>query len=34
MNEAPPFEYRPQVAGAVQPLLRDLLGAAVAWTTT
>lgn len=31
MNEAAPFEYRPDLAGQVQPLLRDLLGAAVEW---
>lgn len=31
MNEAAPFEYRPDLAGQVQPLLRELLGAAVEW---
>jgi N-formylglutamate deformylase len=31
MNEAAPFDYRPDVAGQVQPLLRGLLGAAVEW---
>ena len=31
MNEAPPFEYRPQVAGQLQPLLREMIGAAVNW---
>jgi len=31
MNEAPPFDYRPELAGQVQPLLRELLGAAVEW---
>ena len=31
MNEAAPFDYRPELAGQVQPLLRELLGAAVAW---
>jgi N-formylglutamate deformylase len=31
MNEAAPFDYRPDLAGQVQPLLRELLGAAVAW---
>jgi N-formylglutamate deformylase len=31
MNEAAPFDYRPDLAGKVQPLLRDLLGAAVEW---
>lgn len=31
MNEAPPFDYRPELAGQVQPLLRELLGAAVDW---
>jgi N-formylglutamate deformylase len=31
MDEAPPFDYRPEVAARVQPLLRDLLAAAVAW---
>ena len=31
MNEAAPFAYRPDLAGQVQPLLRELLGAAVEW---
>jgi N-formylglutamate deformylase len=31
MDEAPPFEYRPQLAAQVQPLLRELLGAALDW---
>jgi N-formylglutamate deformylase len=31
MNEAPPFEYRPAVAATLQPLLRDMIGAAVDW---
>jgi N-formylglutamate deformylase len=31
MNEAPPFEYRPDVAGQLQPLLRDMIKAAVNW---
>jgi N-formylglutamate deformylase len=31
MNEAAPFEYRPDLAGQVQPLLRELLGTAVEW---
>ena len=31
MDEAPPFDYRPDVADKVQPLLRDLLGAARDW---
>jgi N-formylglutamate deformylase len=34
MNEAAPFEYRPDLAGEVQPLLRELLGAAVEWVRT
>jgi N-formylglutamate deformylase len=34
MNEAAPFEYRPDLAGEVQPLLRKLLGAAVEWVRT
>jgi N-formylglutamate deformylase len=34
MNEAAPFEYRPDLAGQVQPLLRELLGAAVEWVRT
>jgi N-formylglutamate deformylase len=33
MNEAPPFDYRPDVAGKVQPLLREFLAAAVAWVS-
>lgn len=31
MNEAPPFDYLPDVAGQLQPLLRDMVGAAVNW---
>jgi len=31
MNEAPPFEYRPDVAAELQPLLRAMLGAAADW---
>lgn len=31
MEEAPPFAYLPDVAGRVQPLLRELLDAAIAW---
>jgi len=31
MNEAPPFEYRPAVAAEVQPLLADMMQAALAW---
>ena len=31
MDEAPPFAYRPQVAAEVQPLLNDMLGAALDW---
>ena len=31
MNEAPPFDYRPDVAGQLQPLLRDMIKAAVNW---
>jgi N-formylglutamate deformylase len=31
MDESPPFDYRPDVAGKVQPLLRELLEDAVAW---
>jgi N-formylglutamate deformylase len=31
MDEAPPFDYRPDVAGKVQPLLRELLEDAIAW---
>jgi N-formylglutamate deformylase len=31
MNEAPPFEYRPDVAADVQPLLRDMVTAALSW---
>jgi N-formylglutamate deformylase len=34
MNEAAPFEYRPDLAGQVQPLLRELLGATVEWVRT
>jgi N-formylglutamate deformylase len=31
MDEAPPFAWRPDVAGQVQPLLRDMLQAALEW---
>jgi N-formylglutamate deformylase len=31
MNEAAPFAYRPDLAGQVQPLLRELLAAAAEW---
>ena len=31
MDEAPPFAYRPDVAGAVQPLLNDMVQAALDW---
>jgi N-formylglutamate deformylase len=31
MNEAPPFDYRPEVAARVQPLLRESMAAALAW---
>lgn len=31
MNEAPPFDYRPDLAGQLQPLLRDMVAAAVNW---
>jgi N-formylglutamate deformylase len=31
MNEAPPFDYRPQEAGQVQPLLRRMLESALEW---
>ena len=31
MNEAPPFDYRPQAAATLQPLLRDMVRAAVDW---
>jgi N-formylglutamate deformylase len=31
MDESAPFGYRPDLAGQVQPLLRELLGAAAAW---
>jgi N-formylglutamate deformylase len=31
MDEAPPFGYRTEVASQVQPLLRDLMGTALAW---
>jgi N-formylglutamate deformylase len=31
MDEAAPFGYRPDLAAEVQPLLRELLGAAVEW---
>jgi N-formylglutamate deformylase len=31
MDEAPPFAYRPEVAGEVQPLLGDMVQAALDW---
>ena len=31
MNEAPPFDYLPDVAAQLQPLLRDMVKAAVNW---
>lgn len=31
MDEAPPFAYRPQVAAEVQPLLEDMMQAALDW---
>jgi N-formylglutamate deformylase len=31
MNEAPPFDYRPQDAGQVQPLLRHMLESSIEW---
>ena len=31
MDEQAPFAYRPEVAGRVQPLLKDMIGAAAAW---
>jgi N-formylglutamate deformylase len=31
MDEAPPFAYRPEIAGQLQPLLRDMVKAAVSW---
>ena len=31
MNEAPPYDYRPDRAKQVQPLLRELLSASLAW---
>jgi N-formylglutamate deformylase len=34
MNESAPFDYRPDLAGQIQPLLRELLGAAVEWVRT
>lgn len=34
MNEAAPFDYRPDLAGQIQPLLRELLGTAVQWVRT
>jgi N-formylglutamate deformylase len=34
MDEAAPFDYRPDLASQVQPLLRELLGAAVEWVRT
>jgi N-formylglutamate deformylase len=34
MDETAPFSYRPDLAGQIQPLLRELLGAAVEWVRT
>jgi N-formylglutamate deformylase len=34
VDVAPPFGYRPDLAGQVQPLLRALLGGAVDWVRT
>jgi N-formylglutamate deformylase len=34
MDETPPFAYRPEVAAEVQPLLKDMIGAALAWVRT
>jgi N-formylglutamate deformylase len=31
MDEAPPFDYRPQVAAEVQPLLLELMATALGW---
>ena len=31
MNEAAPFAYRPDLAAQVQPLLQNMMEAAVAW---
>jgi N-formylglutamate deformylase len=31
MDESAPFAYRPELAARVQPLLRQLTGAAVDW---
>jgi N-formylglutamate deformylase len=31
MDEAPPFAYRPDIASSVQPLLAQMLGAALEW---
>ena len=31
MDEAPPFAYRPEIAAGVQPLLNDMMGAALDW---
>ncbi len=31
MNEAPPFDYRPDLAAGVKPVLRDLLAAMIDW---
>ena len=31
MDEQAPFAYRPEVAARVQPLLKDMIGAAAAW---
>jgi len=34
MNEAPPFDYRPDLAADLQPLLGDMVKAAVEWVRT
>ena len=34
MDEAYPFGYRPDLAGAVRPVLRDLLGVMIDWART
>jgi N-formylglutamate deformylase len=34
MDEAPPFAYRPDIASSVQPLLAQMLGAALEWVRT
>ena len=31
MDEAPPYSYREDLAARIQPTLRDLLEAAIAW---